>query len=42
MRELLNAEKVFSMDYERQKILVRGIINKVQVMADKVVIRWKV
>lgn len=42
MRELLNAEKVFSMDYERQKILVRGIINKVQVTADKVVIRWKV
>ena len=42
MRELLNAEKVFSMDYERQKILVRGIINKVQVTADKVVIKWKV
>ena len=42
MRELLNAEKVFSMDYERQKILVRGIINKVQVTVDKVVIRWKV
>lgn len=42
MRELLNSEKVFSMDYERQKILVRGIINKVQVTADKVVIRWKV
>lgn len=42
MRKLLNAEKVFSMDYERQKILVRGIINKVQVTADKVVIRWKV
>lgn len=42
MRKLLNAEKVFSMDYERQKILVRGIINKVQVTADKVFIRWKV
>ena len=42
MRKLLNAEKVFSMDYERQKILVRGIINKVQVTADKIVIKWKV
>lgn len=42
MRKLLNAEKVFSMDYERQKILARGIINKVQVTADKIVIKWKV
>lgn len=42
MRKLLNAEKVFSMNYERQKILVRGIINKVQVTADKIVIKWKV
>lgn len=42
MRKLLNAEKVFLMDYERQKILVRGIINKVQVTADKIVIKWKV
>ena len=42
MRELLNAEKVFSMDYEKQKVLVRGIINKVQVTADRIVIKWKV
>ena len=42
MRKSLNAEKVFSMDYERQKILARGIINKVQVTADKIVIKWKV
>lgn len=42
MRELLNAEKVFSMDYEKQKVLVRGIINKVQVTADKIVIKWKI
>lgn len=42
MRELLNAEKVFSMDYESQKVLVRGLINKVQVTADKIVIKWKV
>lgn len=42
MRELLNAEKVFSMDYEGQKVLVRGIINKVQITADKIVIKWKV
>lgn len=42
MRELLNAEKVFSMDYESQKVLVRGLINKVQVTADKIVIKWKI
>ena len=42
IRELLNAEKVFSMDYEKQKVLVRGIINKVQVTADRIVIKWKV
>lgn len=42
MRELLNAEKVFSMDYESQKVLVRGIINKVRVTAEDIVIKWKI
>lgn len=42
MRELLNAEKVFSMDYEGQKVLVRGLINKVQVTAEDIVIKWKI
>ena len=42
MRELLNAEKVFSMDYEKQKVLVRGLINKVQVTAEDIVIKWKI
>lgn len=42
MRELLNAEKVFSMDYEGQKVLVRGLINKVRVTAEDIVIKWKI
>lgn len=42
MRKLLNAEKVFSMDYEGQKVLVRGLINKVQVTAEDIVIKWKI
>ena len=42
MRELLNAEKVFSMDYEGQKVLVRNLINKVQVTAEDIVIKWKI
>ena len=42
MRKLLNAEKVFSMDYESQKVLVRGLINKVQVTAEDIVINWKI
>lgn len=42
MRELLNAEKVFSMDYESQKVLVRGLINKVKVTAEDIIINWKI
>ena len=42
MRKLLNAEKVFSMDYESQKVLVRGLINKVRVTAEDIVIKWKI
>ena len=42
MRKLLNAEKIFSMDYEGQKVLVRGLINKVQVTAEDIVINWKI
>ena len=30
MRKLLNAEKVFSMDYESQKVLVRGLITRLR------------
>ena len=42
MRKLLNAEKVFSMDYESQKVLVRGLVNKVRVTAEDIVIKWKI
>ncbi|MGT2564438.1 resolvase, partial [Streptococcus viridans] len=33
---------VFSMDYEGQKVLVRNLINKVQVTAEDIVIKWKI
>lgn len=42
MRKLLNAEKVFSMGYENQKVLVRGLINKVKVTAEDIIINWKI
>lgn len=42
MRKILSAEDVFSMDYEGQKTMVRGLINKVQVTARDVFIKWKV
>ena len=42
MRKLLNAEEVFSMDYENQKVLVRALINKVQITAEDIVVNWKI
>ncbi|HEL0787316.1 recombinase family protein [Streptococcus equi subsp. zooepidemicus] len=42
MRNILSAEDIFSMDYERQKVMVRALINKVQVTADDVSIKWKI
>ncbi|MET3559315.1 site-specific DNA recombinase [Streptococcus rupicaprae] len=42
MRKILGAEDIFSMDYERQKIMVRGLINKVRVKAESIKIMWKI
>jgi len=42
IRKLLNAEEVFSMDYENQKVLVRALINKVQVTDEDIVVNWKI
>ncbi|HEK9991829.1 TPA: recombinase family protein [Streptococcus equi subsp. zooepidemicus] len=42
MRKILSAEDIFLMDYEGQKIMVRGLINKVQVTANDVFIKWKI
>ena len=42
MRKLLNAEEVFLMDYENQKVLVRALINKVQITAEDIVVNWKI
>lgn len=42
MRKILSAEDIYSMDYDGQKTMVRGLINKVQVTAEDIVIKWKV
>ncbi|MEQ9810350.1 recombinase family protein [Streptococcus jiangjianxini] len=42
MRKILSAEDIFSMDYEGQKTMVRSLINKVQVTAEDVFIKWKI
>ncbi|MGT2828998.1 recombinase family protein [Streptococcus hillyeri] len=42
MRSILSAEDIFSMDYERQKVMVRALINKVQVTAENISIKWKI
>ncbi|MCV6815251.1 recombinase family protein [Streptococcus uberis] len=42
MRQVLKAEDILSIDYEQQKILVKALINKVQVTAEAIVIKWKI
>ncbi|WP_156009574.1 recombinase family protein [Streptococcus ruminantium] len=42
MRKILSAGDIFSMDYEGQKVMVRGLINKVQVTAENIKIQFKV
>lgn len=42
MREILNREDVLNMDYEGQKVVVRALINKVQVTSEEIVIKWKI
>lgn len=42
IEKLLDASSVLDMSYDNQKVIVRELINKVQVTSDKVVIRWKI
>lgn len=41
MLKILDTKDVFKMDYEEQKILVRALIDKVQVTSDSIKILWK-
>lgn len=42
IEKLLDASSVFDMSYDNQKVIVRELIDKVQVTSDKVVICWKI
>ncbi|RSJ45008.1 hypothetical protein D8815_10420 [Streptococcus gordonii] len=42
MKKILRTGDILGMDYERQKTIVRSLINKVRVTVDKIVIKWKI
>lgn len=42
IEKLLDASSVFDMSYDNQKVIIRELIDKVQVTSDKIVIRWKI
>lgn len=42
IENLLDASSVLEMSYDNQKVIVRELIDKVQVTSDKIVIRWKI
>ena len=42
MFRILDTKDVFEMDYEEQKMLVRALIDKVQVTSDSIKILWKI
>lgn len=42
IEKMLDASSVLEMSYDNQKVIVRELIDKVQVTSDKVVIRWKI
>nr|DAQ16057.1 MAG TPA: integrase [Caudoviricetes sp.] len=42
MKKILKTDDILGMDYERQKAIVRSLINKVRVTVDKIVIKWKI
>lgn len=42
IEKLLDASSVLDMSYDNQKVIVRELIDKVQVTSDKVVICWKI
>ena len=42
IERLLDASSVLDMSYDNQKVIVRELIDKVQVTSDKIVIHWKI
>ena len=42
IEKLLDASSVLEMSYDNQKVIVRELIDKVQVTSDKIVICWKI
>lgn len=42
MKKILKTNDILGIDYERQKTIVRSLINKVRVTVDKIVIKWKI
>ena len=42
IEKMLDASSVLEMSYDNQKVIVRELIEKVQVTSDKIVIRWKI
>lgn len=42
IEKLLDASSVLGMSYDNQKVIVRELIDKVQVTSDKIAIRWKI
>lgn len=42
IEKLLDASSVLEMSYDNQKVIVRELIEKVQVTSDKIVILWKI
>lgn len=42
IEKLLDASSVLEMSYDNQKVIVRELIEKIQVTSDKIVIRWKI
>lgn len=42
IEKLLDASSILEMSYDNQKVIVRELIDKVQVTSDKIVIRWKI
>ena len=42
IEKLLDARSVLEMSYDNQKVIVKELIDKVQVTSDKIVINWKI
>lgn len=42
IKKTLNTKDILTMDYEQQKVIVRALIDKVQVTAENIVIKWKI